>query len=77
MKQGQPTEGACVKGMALDAVGCPLRLIEREMPRPGAVQVLVEVSACVEAHPLAEANAVLQKLRRGDLTGAAVLVPQV
>jgi propanol-preferring alcohol dehydrogenase len=29
----------------------------------------------VEPHPLAEANAVLQKLRQGDLTGAAVLVP--
>ena len=29
----------------------------------------------VEPHPLAEANAVLQRLRQGDLTGAAVLVP--
>jgi propanol-preferring alcohol dehydrogenase len=29
----------------------------------------------VEPHPLAEANSVLQKLRRGDVTGAAVLVP--
>jgi alcohol dehydrogenase, propanol-preferring len=29
----------------------------------------------VEARPLAEANAVLQRLRQGDLTGAAVLVP--
>ena len=29
----------------------------------------------VEPRPLAEANAVLQRLRQGDLTGAAVLVP--
>lgn len=29
----------------------------------------------VEPHPLAEANAVLQRLREGALTGAAVLVP--
>lgn len=29
----------------------------------------------VAPYPLAEANAVLEKLRRGDLTGAAVLVP--
>jgi len=29
----------------------------------------------VEPHPLSEANAVLQRLRQGDLTGAAVLVP--
>ena len=29
----------------------------------------------VEPHPLDEANAVLQRLRQGDLTGAAVLVP--
>jgi propanol-preferring alcohol dehydrogenase len=29
----------------------------------------------VEPHPLDQANAVLQRLRRGDLTGAAVLVP--
>ncbi len=29
----------------------------------------------VEPHPLSEANVVLQRLRQGDLTGAAVLVP--
>jgi propanol-preferring alcohol dehydrogenase len=29
----------------------------------------------VEPHPLSDANAVLQRLRQGDLTGAAVLVP--
>ncbi len=29
----------------------------------------------VEPHPLTEANVVLQRLRQGDLTGAAVLVP--
>jgi alcohol dehydrogenase, propanol-preferring len=29
----------------------------------------------VAPHPLAAANAVLQRLRQGDLTGAAVLVP--
>ncbi|MGD9804320.1 MAG: zinc-dependent alcohol dehydrogenase family protein [Hyphomicrobiaceae bacterium] len=29
----------------------------------------------VEPHPLSEANAVLQRLRQGDLTGVAVLVP--
>ncbi len=29
----------------------------------------------VEPHPLCEANAVLQRLRQGELTGAAVLVP--
>jgi propanol-preferring alcohol dehydrogenase len=32
--------------MVLEAVGCPLRLVEREMPRPGAGQVLVEIAAC-------------------------------
>ena len=30
----------------------------------------------VEPHPLAEANSVLERLRQGDLTGAAVLVPR-
>lgn len=29
----------------------------------------------VEQHPLTEANAALQKLRQGELTGAAVLIP--
>lgn len=35
----------------------------------------VPLKITVESHPLAEANAVLQRLRRGELTGAAVLVP--
>ena len=35
----------------------------------------VRLDITVEAHPLAEANSALQKLREGDLTGAAVLVP--
>ncbi len=38
-----------------------------------AARVPFDIKA--EPHPLAEANAVLQKLRQGDLTGAAVLVP--
>jgi propanol-preferring alcohol dehydrogenase len=32
--------------MVLETVGRPLRLIERETPRPGPGQILVEVSAC-------------------------------
>jgi propanol-preferring alcohol dehydrogenase len=35
----------------------------------------VPFDVTVEPRPLAEANAVLQRLRQGDLTGAAVLVP--
>jgi propanol-preferring alcohol dehydrogenase len=35
-----------VQAMVLEAVGCPLRLVEREMPRPGPGQVLVEIAAC-------------------------------
>ena len=35
----------------------------------------VQFDITVEPRPLAEANAVLQRLRQGDLTGAAVLVP--
>lgn len=35
-----------MKAMVLEAVGEPLRLIERETPHPGPGQVLVEVSAC-------------------------------
>ena len=35
----------------------------------------VQFDIRVEPRPLAEANAVLQRLRQGDLTGAAVLVP--
>ncbi|MFM1815546.1 MAG: hypothetical protein RLZ98_2241 [Pseudomonadota bacterium] len=35
----------------------------------------VPLDITVEPHPLAEANAVLQKLRQGELNGAAVLVP--
>jgi len=35
----------------------------------------VHLDITVEAHPLAEANSVLKKLREGNLIGAAVLVP--
>lgn len=35
----------------------------------------VPFNITVEPHPLTEANAVLQKLRQGELKGAAVLVP--
>ena len=35
-----------MKAMVLEAVGRPLRLVEREMPRPGPGQVLVEIAAC-------------------------------
>lgn len=35
----------------------------------------IPLDICVEPHPLSEANTVLQRLRKGDLTGAAVLVP--
>lgn len=35
-----------MKAMVLEAVGRPLRLIEREMPRPGPGQVLVAIVAC-------------------------------
>lgn len=38
-----------------------------------AARIPLDIS--VEAHPLEEANAVLQRLRQGELTGAAVLVP--
>jgi propanol-preferring alcohol dehydrogenase len=39
-----------------------------------AARVPFEIT--VDPHPLAEANAVLDRLRRGDFTGAAVLVPR-
>lgn len=32
--------------LQLDAVGAPLRLVERAIPRPGAREVLLEVTAC-------------------------------
>ena len=32
--------------MALEAAGHPLRLVERETPRPGPGQILVRISAC-------------------------------
>jgi propanol-preferring alcohol dehydrogenase len=32
--------------MTLEAAGQPLRMVEREMPRPGPGQILVRVSAC-------------------------------
>lgn len=35
-----------MKAMMLEAVGQPLQLIERETPRPGHGQVLIEVAAC-------------------------------
>lgn len=35
----------------------------------------IPLDITVEAHPLTEANEVLQRLRNGELTGAAVLVP--
>lgn len=35
-----------MKAMILEAVGRPLRLVERETPRPGNGQVLVEIAAC-------------------------------
>lgn len=35
----------------------------------------IPLKITVEPHPLDEANAVLQRLRQGELTGAAVLVP--
>ena len=35
-----------MKAMVLEAVGQPLRLVEREMPIPGPGQVLVEIAAC-------------------------------
>lgn len=35
----------------------------------------VPLAISVEPHPLTEANAVLQRLRQGEFTGAAVLVP--
>ena len=35
-----------MKAMMLEAVGRPLQLIERETPRPGHGQVLIEVAAC-------------------------------
>jgi propanol-preferring alcohol dehydrogenase len=35
-----------VKAMVLEAAGHPLRSIERESPRPGPGQVLVEIAAC-------------------------------
>ena len=35
-----------MKAMVLEAAGHPLRSIERETPRPGAGQLLVEIAAC-------------------------------
>ncbi len=35
-----------MKAMVLEAVGEPLKLIERETPKPGVNEVLVEVGAC-------------------------------
>jgi alcohol dehydrogenase, propanol-preferring len=35
-----------MKAMVLETVGHPLKLAERETPRPGAGQVLVEIAAC-------------------------------
>ena len=35
-----------MKAMVLEAVGQPLRMIERERPLPGPGQVLIEVAAC-------------------------------
>ena len=32
--------------MALEAVGRPLRLVDRETPRPAPGQILVRISAC-------------------------------
>jgi len=36
----------------------------------------IHLDISVETHPLEEANTALQRLRQGDLTGAAVLVPR-
>lgn len=35
-----------MRAMQLDAIGKPLRLVERDTPRPGPGQVLIEVAAC-------------------------------
>ena len=34
-----------MKAMQLDAVGAPLRMVERETPRPGPGELLIEVAA--------------------------------
>jgi len=38
--------GRSMKAMVLETVGHPLKLVEREAPRPGAGQVLVEIATC-------------------------------
>ncbi len=35
-----------MQAMVLEAVGSPLRLVERALPRPGPGQMLVEIAAC-------------------------------
>ena len=35
-----------MKAMVFEAVGRPLRLVEREIPRPSPGQLLVEIDAC-------------------------------
>src|SRR6056297_2959446 len=43
---GSPERRYRMKAMVLEKVGRPLRLTERETPRPGPDQILVEVGAC-------------------------------
>ena len=54
--------------MQLDAVGAPLRMVERETPRPGPGELLIEVAACgicrTDLHVI-----------DGDLRGPLPIVP--
>jgi D-arabinose 1-dehydrogenase-like Zn-dependent alcohol dehydrogenase len=62
-----------MRAMVLPAPGTPLQMQERPDPSPGDGQIRVKVTT---AFPLVEANDVLNKLRTGQVLGAAVLKPQ-
>ena len=57
-----------MKAMQLDAVGAPLRMVEREAPRPGPGELLIEIVACgicrTDLHVI-----------DGDLRGPLPIVP--
>lgn len=57
-----------MKAMQLDSVGAPLRMVEREAPRPGPGELLIEVAACgicrTDLHVI-----------DGDLRGPLPIVP--
>lgn len=57
-----------MKAMQLDSVGAPLRLVEREAPRPGPSELLIEIAACgicrTDLHVI-----------DGDLRGPLPIVP--